>query len=46
MISPLKPVRVIIADGQFLITESLKAILTDEVSFIVEAVLTGEKRNY
>jgi DNA-binding NarL/FixJ family response regulator len=42
MISSLKPVRVIIADGQFLITESLKTILADEGSFIVEAVLTGK----
>lgn len=42
MISSLKPFRVIIADGQFLITESLKTILTDEGSFIVEAVFTGK----
>jgi len=38
----LKPVRLIIADGQFLITESLKTILTDEGSYIVEAVLTDK----
>jgi DNA-binding NarL/FixJ family response regulator len=42
MISSLKPVRLIIADGQFLITESLKTILTDEGSYIVEAVLTDK----
>jgi len=42
MISSLNPVRIMIADGQFLITESLKSILTDEGSFIVEAVLTGK----
>jgi DNA-binding NarL/FixJ family response regulator len=42
MISSLKPVRVIIADGQFLVTESLKVILTEEGSFNVEAVLTGK----
>ena len=42
MISSLKPVRIMIADGQFLITESLKSILSDEGSFIVEAVLTGK----
>ncbi len=34
--------RLIIADCQFLITESLKAILTDEGSFIVEAVVAGK----
>ena len=38
----MKPVRLIIADGQFLITESLKTILTDEGSYIVEAVLTDK----
>jgi DNA-binding NarL/FixJ family response regulator len=37
---PKKAVSVIIADGQFLITESLKTILNDEGSFIVVAVLT------
>lgn len=42
MISSAEPVRVIIADGQFLITESLKKILNDGGSFIVEAVLTGK----
>ena len=38
----LKQCRIIIADGQFLITESLKAILTDEGSYIVEAVVAGK----
>ncbi|MBI5008743.1 MAG: response regulator transcription factor [Bacteroidia bacterium] len=42
MNSSLKPLKLIIADGQFLVTESLKAILTDEGSFIVEAVVTGK----
>jgi DNA-binding NarL/FixJ family response regulator len=37
-----KPVSVIIADGQFLITESLKKILNEEGSFIVNTVLTGK----
>lgn len=42
MSSSLKPLKLIIADGQFLVTESLKAILTEEGSFIVEAVVTGK----
>lgn len=39
MVSPEKPVRVLIADSQFLITESLKRILNDEGSFIADIVV-------
>lgn len=42
MIPPDKPVRVLIADSQFLITESLKIILNDEGSFIADSVVTGK----
>jgi DNA-binding NarL/FixJ family response regulator len=42
MSTPKKSVSVIIADGQFLIKESLKAILTDEGSFNIVAVHTGK----
>jgi len=42
MISPEKPVRVLIADSQFLITESLKLILNEGGSFISDTVITGK----
>lgn len=42
MSTPTKPVSVLIADGQFLITESLKTILIEEGSFFVVAVSTGK----
>lgn len=42
MIPPEKPVRVLIADSQYLITESLKMILNDEGSFIADTVTAGK----
>lgn len=42
MIQSEEPLRVLIADSQFLITESLKIILNVEGSFIVDAVITGK----
>jgi DNA-binding NarL/FixJ family response regulator len=42
MIPPEKPVRVLIADSQFLITESLKLILNEVGSFITDEVITGK----
>lgn len=44
MAPPEKPVRVLIADSQFLITESLKRILNDEGSFIADIVVPEKNK--
>ncbi|HBH84591.1 MAG: hypothetical protein A2X05_05755 [Bacteroidetes bacterium GWE2_41_25] len=42
MIPPEKPVRVLIADSQFLITESLKRLLNDEGTYMAGTIATGK----
>lgn len=42
MIASEKPVLVLIADSQFLVTESLRGILENEGSFQVQAIVTGK----